>query len=71
MRELRSAQLAIRLTPSEQRKLRTMAAASRLTVTDVVSLLIEGAEGVLPPKVVAKMHGTTERRAEYSAAQGG
>jgi len=68
MKELRSAQIAIRVTPSEQAKLRSMAAASRMTVTDIVSLLIEGADGVLPPRVVAKMQRpmTTEARATYT-----
>ncbi len=66
MQEAKTAQVGIRLTESERRKLMSMAAASRMTMTDVVVALINGADGILPPRVVAKMQRSNEQRVEYS-----
>lgn len=73
MREKKTSMLAIRLRPSTHQELRSMAAAAGMTVTDVVNLLIEQSDEILPPRVVAKRtaRGTTEERGEYVTLQGG
>lgn len=69
MNELRSEKLGIRLTPSERRRLLTLARSSGMSVTGVVSTLIKQADGILGPRVVVRH--TTEQRGEYVTPHGG
>jgi len=73
MRELKTSMLAVRLRPSTHQELRSKAAAAGMTMADVINLLIEQSDGILPPRVVAKRtaRGTTQERGEYVTLHGG
>lgn len=69
-REPQYEHLGIRLTISEKQQLRSIQRAAGLpTLSSALRLLINQADGILPPRVVGKYSANANRGAQVSEAQ--